>query len=131
MTSGRLVGGIYAANTLGAIVGALVVSLALIPWIGTQQSQRVLLLLSAAGAVVILAPYAWEKRSALIAAGLAVSLTIAALLAWKIRRIPGEVIAYGRRVAPALGTSNFCIRPKGAILRSRFQSARTGPTKST
>ncbi len=34
---GRVVGGIYAANTLGAIVGALSVSLALIPWIGTQQ----------------------------------------------------------------------------------------------
>ena len=111
--SGRLVGGIYAANTLGAIVGALVVSLALIPWIGTQQSQRVLLLLSAAGAVVILAPYAWKKRSALIAAGLAVSLTIAGLLAWKIRRIPGEVIAYGRRVAPALGTSNILYTAEG------------------
>jgi spermidine synthase len=54
--SGRLVGGIYAANTFGAIVGALVVSLALIPWIGTQQSQRILLLSSAAGAVIVLAP---------------------------------------------------------------------------
>ena len=30
-------GGVYAANTLGAIVGALGVSLILIPWIGTQQ----------------------------------------------------------------------------------------------
>ena len=37
---GRLVGGIYAANTLGAIAGALIVSLALIPWIGTQNSER-------------------------------------------------------------------------------------------
>ena len=36
-TRRRLVGGIYAANTLGAIVGALGVSLVLIPWIGTQQ----------------------------------------------------------------------------------------------
>ena len=36
-------GSVYAANTLGAIVGALVVSLVLVPWIGTQKTQRVLL----------------------------------------------------------------------------------------
>src|SRR5207302_1868659 len=35
---GRVVGGVYAANTLGAIAGALSVSLVLIPWIGTQNS---------------------------------------------------------------------------------------------
>ena len=29
---------IYAANTLGGIVGALAVSLVLIPWIGSQQT---------------------------------------------------------------------------------------------
>ena len=38
--SGRTVGGVYAANTLGAIIGALGVSLILIPVIGTQQCQR-------------------------------------------------------------------------------------------
>ena len=46
----RLVGRIYAANTVGAIVGALAFSLVLIPWIGTQGAQRVLLALAAAGA---------------------------------------------------------------------------------
>ena len=40
---GQTVGSVYAANTLGAIFGALIVSLALIPWIGTQDSQRVLI----------------------------------------------------------------------------------------
>src|SRR5262249_40215913 len=52
--TGRLVGGIYAANTAGAIAGALVFSLILIPHIGTQQSQRVLLVLSLAGALFAL-----------------------------------------------------------------------------
>ncbi len=33
---GRLVGGIYAANTGGAIVGALCASMILVPWIGTR-----------------------------------------------------------------------------------------------
>src|SRR5438132_4979964 len=43
---GRLVGGVYAANTVGAIIGALGASLPIIPWIGTQQGQRVLTALS-------------------------------------------------------------------------------------
>ena len=59
---GRLVAGIYAANTVGAIVGSLAFSLVLIPTIGTQWSQRVLLVLSAASAAVILAPRAWPRR---------------------------------------------------------------------
>ncbi len=42
--SGRTAGAIYAANTLGGIVGALAVSLVLIPWIGSQQSERVLII---------------------------------------------------------------------------------------
>lgn len=49
---GKLVGGVYAANTLGAIIGALVFSMILIPWLGTQNSQRVLI--GVAGATAIL-----------------------------------------------------------------------------
>ena len=40
--SGRLVGGVYAANTVGAIVGALAFSLLVIPAIGTVGAQRIL-----------------------------------------------------------------------------------------
>ncbi len=56
---GRLVAGVYAANTIGAIVGALAFSLVLIPAIGSQWSQRVMLMLSGASAVVCLTPAAW------------------------------------------------------------------------
>ena len=42
---GRLVGGIYAANTVGAIVGALSFSLLLIPLVGTQAVQQVLIVI--------------------------------------------------------------------------------------
>ncbi len=35
--SAQLVGSVYAANTAGAIVGALAFSMILIPWFGTQQ----------------------------------------------------------------------------------------------
>ena len=41
--SARLVGGIYAANTLGGILGSVSFSLYFIPLIGTQQSQRLLI----------------------------------------------------------------------------------------
>ena len=64
---GRLVGGIYAANTLGAIVGALGVSLVLVPWIGTQQTQRVLLMTSAASALIVFVPHL--RASSLLAHG--------------------------------------------------------------
>ena len=36
---GRLVGRVYAANTCGAILGALGFSMILIPWIGTRYSE--------------------------------------------------------------------------------------------
>jgi spermidine synthase len=110
---GRLVGGIYAANTLGAIVGALGVSLTLIPWIGTRNSQRVLLVVSALSALLVLAPHARKHRSKALAAGLAVSMLVAGLLAWKVDAIPGELIAYGRRMAISAGKARILYTAEG------------------
>ncbi len=36
---GRLVGGVYAANTVGAIVGSLGSGLLLVVWLGTQHAR--------------------------------------------------------------------------------------------
>jgi spermidine synthase len=58
---GRLVGGIYAANTVGAIVGALAFSMVLIPAFGTQQSQRVLVGLCALSGVMVLAQIIFSR----------------------------------------------------------------------
>ncbi len=78
---------VYAVNTVGAIAGALLASLWLIPSIGTQQSQRVLIGLSVVAALAVLLP----KRIALI--------TIAAAgLAWFVPALPWGVIAYGRQL---------------------------------
>src|SRR6202795_1693223 len=53
----RLVGGVYAANTVGAIVGSLGASLVLVAWIGTQHSQQVLMVVAAiAGSLMLLGP---------------------------------------------------------------------------
>jgi len=106
---GRLVAGIYAANTVGAIVGALAFSLALIPLVGTQWSQRALLMLSAVSAAVVLAPAAWSSLiralkgrpaervpARLSAVGLAAAVALTPLLTWSVSPMPWAAVAYGR-----------------------------------
>jgi spermidine synthase len=107
---GRLVGGVYAANTVGAIIGAGVSSLLLISWLGTQQSQRVLIGVSAVAGLLMLLPSLWPLRSlpptaprfrelALrigSVAGVVALVAGTALLAWTVSTVPWELVAYGR-----------------------------------
>ena len=51
---GRLVGAVYAANTLGAILGSLGFSLVVIPFFGTQWAQKSLIAIAVASAIVAL-----------------------------------------------------------------------------
>ena len=51
----RLVGGVYAANTVGAIVGSLAASFVLVAWIGSQHAQQVLIVTSLVSALLVLA----------------------------------------------------------------------------
>jgi spermidine synthase len=110
---GRIVGGIYAANTLGAILGALSVSLVLVPWIGTQRTQQLLLVLSASSALVLLAPHAWRRRSIVLAAALALCLALSGLLARRVHAVPGELIAYGRHMPTTAGQSRIIYTKEG------------------
>lgn len=107
---GRVAGNVYAANTLGGIVGALAVSLILIPWIGTRESTRVILVLSALSGVIVLAPLA-KKSAARI--GLAAATVLAALLAWAVPATPGDLIAYGRKMAQNAGQSQILMTVEG------------------
>lgn len=111
--SGRTVGGVYAANTFGAIIGALSVSLALVPWIGTQNSQRLLLVVSALSALFVLIPHARSSRSMATAAALAVSLVAAALLTWRVDPVPGALIAYGRQIVTFTPISEILFTAEG------------------
>jgi spermidine synthase len=95
--SGRVSGGIYAANTLGGIVGALVVSLYLIPWIGSQETQRLLVIVSALSGLLVLAPYA--RKSMGVAIGVVMSLIAVGFLAYTISPLPTQLVAYGRFMA--------------------------------
>ena len=90
---------------LGAIIGALFVSLILIPWIGTQNSERILLLLSAVSAVIALVPYIMQRKSPDVAAWLTASLVLSGFLAWNVDAVPGRLIAYGRKMPLNINSS--------------------------
>jgi spermidine synthase len=93
----RLSGEVYAANTAGSIVGALLFSLVLIPSIGTANSERVLIWLAAAAAIAPL--LLLKSRRIAYSAGAVVA---ALVLSVTVSGIPWQAIAYGRRIAPIL-----------------------------
>lgn len=96
--TGRLVGRVYAANTLGAIVGAVGTAVFLIGSIGTQQSQRLLIGLSTVAAMLVLVPMLQKSTTGTPVRGrfaLAVSTLAALFLVWSVDMIPARLIAYG------------------------------------
>ena len=120
---GRVAGGIYAANTLGGIVGALGVSLILIPWIGSQDTERLLLLVAVASGLVALFPSLHKSAGGIV--GLAGCLALAGLLAWDIDPIPGDLIAYGRQMQNNRGFSEILYVKEGrnsSVAISRWQN---------
>src|SRR5262249_34796569 len=97
----RLVGGVYAANTVGAIVGAIGASLILVPWRGTQQAQQILIGISSAAAMLAVLPYLWRGRLrvARIAVAFAALAGIAASAFWLVGNVPAlpwQLVAFGR-----------------------------------
>ena len=109
----RVMGSVYAANTAGAIVGALATSLVLVPWIGTQQTQRVLLCAAAVSGIAVLLPLIRANKSMGMAAGLAAAVMAAAWLSSGLSAVPGELIAYGRRMAINVGKSQLLYTIEG------------------
>jgi len=102
-----LTGEVYAANTAGSIVGALLFSLVLIPAAGTRVSQQWLIWLSAGAALCAILPIAgaWraERRRLLQSlAAMAGSCVVVVALAATVSEVPWQAIAYGRRVTPVL-----------------------------
>ena len=109
--SGRAAGGIYAANTLGGIFGALVVSLWMIPALGSHTTERILLMAAAVSGLIAIFPV--MKKSFFSYAGLVAALCLATLFTWTMDPVPGELIAYGRRMAANQGFSKILYTKEG------------------
>jgi len=100
--TGRLVGSVYAANTVGAILGSIVTAVVLIPTIGTQQTQRVLIGIVVVAALVCLAlEFGPAGRLQFRARGALALLTVGfgGWMAWTVIPIPALLIGYGHNAA--------------------------------
>ena len=106
---GRLVGGIYAANTLGAIAGAVAFSLLIIPWAGTQWAERSLIGLAAAAALLLLPPL----RRTWIAGWIGAAALAAAALIATVPRTPGLLVAYGHSAVQDGGATRVLYMGEG------------------
>ncbi len=116
---GRLVGGVYAANTVGAILGSVIFSLIIIPRLGTQNAERCLLGLAVIAGALMLVPRWWAGQreeadnhlDALALTGRVVALLAACALlgffGWKMDKIPDGVVGYGRNLLKNLPLPDF------------------------
>lgn len=114
--TGRLTGGIYAANTLGAIIGALSTSLLLITWVGSQHAQQVLMVLSVIAGLLLLLPDK-PRWPALMAAVASVVVLVS------VPPVARLLIAYGRYAATWVGKGEIVYAAEGrnsSVAVSRF-----------
>jgi spermidine synthase len=108
---GRLVGTVYAANTIGGIVGALLGSLLIIAWLGTQASQRILIGTAAVSALLMLVTTITTAPSKLtinprgVWWGL-VTAVAALLFIQSVPPVPPLLVGYGRWFATRLENAN-------------------------
>ena len=113
---GRLVGGVYAANTVGAIVGALGTGLVLVGTVGSQVTQQILIGIAAISGLLLLvgaAPQAsvspQDAQPGMRARGAAILVAVVCLAALVLARtvppLPGLLVAYGRYAAIWIGVN--------------------------
>jgi len=130
----RLVGRVYAANTIGAVTGALAASLVLVVWIGSQRAQQVMMLVSMLAAVAALGAVNALNRPVRPVRLVGVALVaVFALDGWLIAGVPpvpGILIAYGRFSATVLGQAGDILYAgeglHSSIAVSRLPNGRLG-----
>jgi spermidine synthase len=107
--AGRVVGRAYAANTVGAILGAVIFAIGVIPAAGTQHAEQVLMAIAALSAIVLFGSLTWHRKGEEVigdtalwhlgsAGGVAAvaTLVVAAFLAARVPKVPDGLVAYGR-----------------------------------
>ncbi|HEX7508818.1 MAG TPA: SAM-dependent methyltransferase [Polyangia bacterium] len=123
---GRLVGSLLSANTLGAIIGAIAFSIIVIPTLGTQAAQRVLVGLCTASALLVwlsffgtgrpfLPSHTDVRRSMLgLIAALALAVGLAIFLARSVAPPSCLAVAFGRNAATNMSQMAPGVMPEKA-----------------
>jgi spermidine synthase len=137
---GRMVGGIYAANTVGAILGSLGFSLWIIPQFGTQWAERILIAIAVLAALFALTAFAARDYADDVSSQLfprlkfsgsiltVIAVLLIALSAAAVSRIPWVMVAWGRFTPTYIGQADPEIfdrdrpLPKGASASDWFCS---------
>jgi spermidine synthase len=110
---GKLVGGLYAANTVGAIIGSLMFAMVVMQYCGSQNAQRILLALCVLSAVIVLLPLlspsagdgrARRTHPALVLLGMAGGVVVAVWMMMGIGAPNWGAVAWGRSAAFCMPT---------------------------
>jgi spermidine synthase len=105
----RLFAGIYAANTLGAIVGALAASLVLMTWIGSQHAQQLLIGLSMIAGLLLILP---GRRASAAVTGV-IAVIAGGLLVYSVPPVSKLLIAHGRYASTWVGKGDIVFAEEG------------------
>jgi spermidine synthase len=130
--AGPLVGRAYAANTIGAIVGALATGLVLVGTAGTQLTQQILIGAAALSAIIgsrgagsnVSAERGASLRSPMIATP-AIAL-VGFLLASTVPRLPPLLVAYGRFAASSVSMNDIVYVGEGVTAAVAVSRTPTG-----
>jgi spermidine synthase len=101
---GVMVGTVYAANTVGAIFGAVFSSVVFIPMLGTQNSQRLMVIVAGISAVLVLVLFPSQTAAAAGGAmrrlgAMAVAVAIGGFLVTTVAPVPPLLVGFGRFTA--------------------------------
>jgi spermidine synthase len=115
----RSSGRVYAANTIGAIVGALATSFVMIPRLGTQRAQQALVLIAAISAAAMFRSLMREPRSEgsfarLLGALAAWSLALGAFAAATLPGLSKVFLAHGRYLGASDPRDQYLYVSEGA-----------------
>jgi spermidine synthase len=118
--AGRIVGSVYAANTVGAIFGALLASLAFVGWFGMQHTQQALIGVSAISGLMMLAlapARAAESGKANLnfAVTVLLAMVISGLLVVTVPELNKDFVAYGRFAPVRAGRSEVVYVGEGRM----------------
>lgn len=118
---GTDVGGVYVANTIGAMIGSLVTSFVLIVWLGSRQTEQLMALVAFGAGLIALAAAdtgagrragaSRARRRAVAMAVVGIALAVPAVLA--LPALPADVIAYGRFAAIRAGEADVIYTGEG------------------